>query len=194
MPRDRATPRRRGAETATTGDRLIKAALQEFRLHGYYGTDSNKIARRAGFAPQTFYRWFADKTQIFLAVYQMWLEEEQRTLDELISRHAATAQLVDAVIAHHRQFRLFRRSLRQLAVEDAGARKTRADSRKAQIDRIRARSGLADDRSGAIATLLLQIERLADAFAEGEFEDLGFGADAARREMAALIDKLARPA
>ena len=42
--------------------------MAEFIESGYAGTDTNRIARRAGFAPQTFYRWFADKTAILRAV------------------------------------------------------------------------------------------------------------------------------
>ena len=57
-------------EVKTTPERLIAAAAAEFREAGFAGTDSNRIARRAGFAPQTFYRWFKDKTEIFIAVYR----------------------------------------------------------------------------------------------------------------------------
>ncbi|MFA5939337.1 MAG: helix-turn-helix domain-containing protein [Sinimarinibacterium sp.] len=200
MPANPVKPRRRATdpatgpatEPATTGDLLVKAAMQEFRSHGYGGTDTNKIARRAGFAPQTFYRWFTDKTLIFLAAYRLWQDEEQRALDALIAGRAQSSRLVDAVIAHHRDYRLFRRSLRQLAVENASVRDARAQSRKAQIDRIRQRSQLPEAQSGAIAATLLQIERLADAFAEGEFDDLGIGASEARRAMAGLIASLSR--
>lgn len=194
MPAPPLKTRRRAAEPATTGDLLVKAAMQEFRSHGYNGTDTNKIARRAGFAPQTFYRWFTDKTQIFLAAYRLWLDDEQRTLDALISRRVPASRLADAVIAHHRDYCLFRRSLRQLAVEDAAVRAARADSRRAQIGRIRALAGLPAPHDGAIAVSLLQIERLADAIAEGEFDDLGTGSEQARGAMASLIQALARTA
>jgi AcrR family transcriptional regulator len=54
----------------STRERLVQAAAAEFREQGFAGTDTNRIARRAGFAPQTFYRWFTDKTEIFIAVYR----------------------------------------------------------------------------------------------------------------------------
>jgi AcrR family transcriptional regulator len=47
---------------------LIAAARLEFEEFGFEGTNSNAIARRAGYAPQTFYRHFEDKREIFLAV------------------------------------------------------------------------------------------------------------------------------
>src|SRR5262245_12814544 len=75
-----------------TSAKLIAAAAKEFNQRGFDGTDTNRIARRAGFAPQTFYRWFRDKTEIFLAVYRAWDEEERGLLDKLLSRNAAASE------------------------------------------------------------------------------------------------------
>ena len=157
----------------STPARLIAAASEEFRRRGFSGTDTNRIARRAGFAPQTFYRWFRDKTQIFLAVYRAWEEEERVVLARLISVNAPSSQVVAAILKHHRAYRIFRRSLRQLTVEDPSVRKARAESRTRQIERIRSSMGAAAPDFSEIATLLFQIERLCDAVADHEFADLG---------------------
>jgi AcrR family transcriptional regulator len=172
-----------------TDQLLIEAASREFRAHGYFGTDSNKIARRAGFAPQTFYRWFDDKRDIFLAVYRAWEEEERDTIAALNRKGNSAAALADAIVAHHRAYRLFRRSLRQLAVEDRKARRARAQSRKRQIAYIEAGLGASLDKE-EIAVVLFQIERLADAIAEDEFADLGFGEARARAALTALVARL----
>ncbi len=50
-----------------TRDRLVAAAARAFNRAGYHGTDSNRIARAAGYAPATFYKHFADKRAIFVA-------------------------------------------------------------------------------------------------------------------------------
>ena len=173
-----------------TRSRLIKAATAEFCQSGFAGTDSNRIARRAGFAPQTFYRWFADKTEIFLAVYREWEDEERRTLNDLITHQADVAQLVQAIITHHRDYRVFRRSLRQLAVENPLVRKARADSRIRQIEQIALWSGSSDAWTDAHALILLQIERLADATAEDELTDLGISPEKACAAIADLITRL----
>jgi AcrR family transcriptional regulator len=47
-------------EPPSTSNDLIAAAAAEFNEFGFSGTDTNRIARRAGYAPQTFYRWFKD--------------------------------------------------------------------------------------------------------------------------------------
>lgn len=157
---------------------LVDAAWAEFETHGYDETNSNRIAQRAGYAPQTFYRHFKDKADIFLAVYARWVEEEQTLLDG-VRRAKAAAELA---VRHHRKSRRFRRALRQLAILDPRIRAARAESRLAQIARLRTRlPHLAGIDDAEMAARLLTIERLTDACAEDEFGDLGVDATAARR-------------
>ena len=171
-----------------TAAKLIEAAAREFQEHGFTGTDSNRIARRAGFAPQTFYRWFSDKTEIFIAVYHRWVREEFEAGDALRARGAGDLELIDAVIAHHSAYAIFRRSLRQLTVEDEQVRKARAASRGDQIEQILARfPGRSAEQT---AIFLLQFERLCDALVDGEFADLGVSEDAVRRELLSFYERM----
>lgn len=173
-----------------TGEALREAARAEFAEHGFGGTDSNKIARRAGFAPQTFYRWYRDKREVFVAVYQAWEEEEGSVLAQLVMRGAKPRAFAEAIIAHHRAHLQFRRSLRSLSVSDPIVRKARAESRVRQADRVRAWLSLSKRRMPAIYAALLQIERMADAAAEGELADLELSDDLAVTIIADLIDRL----
>jgi len=172
----------------TTGEKLIAAAAAEFNDHGFSGTDTNKIARRAGFAPQTFYRWFKDKTEIFIAVYRGWEEEERDLLCRLVAGKAPEDALVELGIEHLRRYLKFRRSLRQLAREDAGVRRARAESRARQIAEIKgwapASAALAD---GWIGAALITQERLSDAIAEGELGEMGVDEAAARTVIARIL-------
>jgi AcrR family transcriptional regulator len=176
----------------STPARLIAAASEEFRRRGYSGTDTNRIARRAGFAPQTFYRWFRDKTQIFLAVYRAWEEEERVVLAKLLSVNAPSSQIVAAILKHHRTYRIFRRSLRQLTLEDPAVRKARAESRTRQIERIRESMGAAALDFSEVATILFQIERLCDGIADDEFADLGVDQRVPRAAIANLQSRFRR--
>lgn len=185
-----AAKKKTPVEVLDTRSRLIKAAAAEFCQSGFAGTDTNRIARSAGFAPQTFYRWFADKLEIFLAVYREWEDEERRSLSDLISHAAKVEQLVQNIIAHHRDYRVFRRSLRQLAVENPLVRKARADSRIRQIEQIALWSGASQSWNDEHALLLLQIERLADAAAEDELADMGIAPQKANIALAELITRL----
>jgi AcrR family transcriptional regulator len=156
-----------------TSSKLVEAAAKEFSECGFEGTDTNKIARRAGFAPQTLYRWFEDKTAIFLVVYSEWVREQLERTDALLRRHATDIELIDAAIAHHCSYHLFRRSLRQLALRDDRVRKARAESRLAQIEQIKRWLAPAQRSTAEIAVFLLEHERLCDAVADAELRDMG---------------------
>lgn len=174
------------ASSTETQAKLIAAATKEFNQRGYYGTDSNKIARRAGFAPQTFYRWFRDKAEIFVAAYRRWEDEEREMLAKLVAARAPGSDVIEAAVTHHRAYRIFRRSLRTLSYDKPEVRAARAQSRLRQIESIKGWTKSTRRSTGEIATILLQIERLADALAEDEFDDLGLDEKAARKALAEL--------
>jgi AcrR family transcriptional regulator len=184
------------AAPAATGSpdtraRLISGALAQFNSHGFDGTDTNRIARQAGYAPQTFYRWFSDKTAIFIAAYKAWEDIERGVLEDLLHGNTCSTHLVEAIVAHHSRYKIFRRSLRQLSLDNPQVRQARAASRKRQIEAIqhwrRKRPAL---REAAVATALLQMERLADALAEHELEDMALDPAAAAGALAHIIETL----
>jgi AcrR family transcriptional regulator len=163
----------RPLKTAETRARLIEAALRVFNKHGFFGTDTNQIARAAGFAPQTFYRHFADKTAIFLEVYERWWRDEAAALKELSSKSKLTPKAAARiVIGFHSNWRIFRRSLRHLTAEDGRVRAARAMARHAQIQGLNA--NLTGEKQIAKKLgQLLTIERLCDASADDEFKAFG---------------------
>src|SRR5476651_1495739 len=63
---------------------LVEAAATLFNSVGYNGTDSNRIARAAGYAPGTFYAHFPDKLAIFLAVYDGWVSAELSAMSQTL--------------------------------------------------------------------------------------------------------------
>src|ERR1700688_2860595 len=63
---------------------LIEAAARIFNSDGYHSTDSNRIAREAGYAPGTFYVHFADKLAIFLDVYENWVSAEWSSIEAIL--------------------------------------------------------------------------------------------------------------
>jgi AcrR family transcriptional regulator len=172
-----------------TAEKLVLAAASEFNEQGFLGTDTNKIARRAGFAPQTFYRWFEDKIDIFIKVYEHWEQQEAGIFRKLLAEDASDERLVKSCVAHHRAYLVFRRSLRLVSLEDERVRRARAETRKRQIERINQWQQTELD-PGMVATALLQIERLSDALAEREFADMGLDASACEAALARIIRQL----
>jgi AcrR family transcriptional regulator len=175
-----------------TRQKLLDAARAEFDEKGFEGTDTNRIARRAGFAPQTFYRHFADKTAIFVESYRAWLGDEWKDLDRARGRGAEEAARI--TLAHHARHREFRRSLRRLTVTDPAVRAARAESRRAQIASI-AEEDATRGRARSDATraaLVLCIERIADAAADGELTDLGIPPKDQAAMLADILRRFAR--
>lgn len=184
-----ASPEPRRHRPEATRAALLEAARLEFEDPGYFATNTNRIAARAGFAPQTFYRHFRDKPAIFLAVYQRWTEAELDLLEGVQDAAGAAAVL----IASHRVSLNFRRALRVLSLTDPDLRAARAESRKFQIRRLQARAPhLAGGSFADLAAELLTLERLADACAEGEFRDMGLPDDDAEAALAAAIRRTFR--
>ena len=172
-----------------TREALIEAARQAFNEEGFFGTDSNKIARAAGFAPQTFYRHFTDKTEIFLAVYESWWTAEVDALGGLKRESPSCAgEAARIALLFHRRWRVFRRSLRHLAIVDPRVRAARAKAREAQIARAKAIARTARSETEWIA-ILLNAERLCDAAADDELADLGIR----KTEIEAMVARVVAP-
>ena len=176
-----------------TAEKLLYAAAAEFNEHGFAGTDTNRIARRAGFAPQTFYRWYEDKIEVFIRVYEYWESQEADLLEGLLGQNASDQRVAQAIVAHHQAYLLFRRSLRQLSLEHPKVRAARAASRLRQIANIRRIQGAGAVGESQLAVVLFQTERLSDALAEGEITDMGLEPQAAADVLAALIHGLRHP-
>jgi AcrR family transcriptional regulator len=167
---------RRGTAAATRA-RLVAAAAVVFNRDGYHGTDSNRLARAAGYAPATFYKHFPDKRALFLAVYEAWVTAEwaaiERVLRADVPSATRAARIVTMVVALHRRWRGLRAGLRALVATDAGARAFYRAQRRRQLQFMSRLGGRAPGRrSEDAAVLLFTLERVADAIAEGELHDL----------------------
>jgi AcrR family transcriptional regulator len=178
MPRKKSAIRNTARDTR---ELLLAAAATEFNRHGYHGTDSNQIARAAGYAPGTFYKHFADKREVFHAAYERWVTTEWGALADVLAADAppeeTAAQIVEIVLELHRRWRVFRASLRALTVLDPVVREFRRGQLRRQlelIDELRHRRGARRKTSmEAAALMLLTMERVCDALADGEAEGLG---------------------
>jgi AcrR family transcriptional regulator len=97
---------------------ILDSAFLEFLESTYFGTDTNKIARRAGTALATLYHHFDDKLDIFLAVYDAWSQYELTRFKELtvgLGKNNTPAEIASAMtkwlIKSRRNARNFRASL-----------------------------------------------------------------------------------
>jgi AcrR family transcriptional regulator len=173
-------------DPAATRAAFVRAAWQEFEERGFEATQSNRIARRAGYAPQTFYRHFTDKVDILLAVYADWIAEEHRDLAAAVdSRERARV-----LLRHRRATLKFRRMMRTLAVTEERVRAARARTRLFHIAYFRKNLPHAADMSDAdLARSLLVLERVADACVEGDFADLRISPEDAEEHLSACLER-----
>ncbi len=181
-------PRRRAP--AQTRERLIAAAAKIFNRDGYRGTDSNRIAKEAGYATGTFYIHFKDKREAFLAVYQAWVTSEWKAIDEELSAgndpEVTARKLVQLSIDFHTKWRGFRASLIELVFTDAKVRRFYRAQRRRQLDviaQLRQRFPIRGGRREDDAILLYTTERVYDAIAQGELRVLGLDRDIVVKEM-----------
>jgi AcrR family transcriptional regulator len=174
------TNRRRKREPAHSRKALMEAAARLFNTAGYLGTDSNRIARAAGYAPATFYTHFPDKLAIFLEVYTAWVDGEEAALAATLqaggSPGALPMRLAKTILDHHRKWRVFRASLRALYATDDQVHRVRLAQRKRQIESMAAlvrRAGRPAPGRARMLALLLSFEVLCDAVADRDAKALG---------------------
>ncbi|MFT3857098.1 MAG: TetR/AcrR family transcriptional regulator [Aquabacterium sp.] len=174
---------------ADTRTRLLQAAMTEFIEAGFAGTDTNRIARRAGFAPQTFYRWFDDKTAIFIEVLRVWEEVEWALLRSVIeTQDIDPMQMAEACVESIRPFLTFRRNLRTVLASVPDIRAVRQEGRQRLLAAL-AQSNPKLDRE-TLGSLIVQFEQLCDAIAQGELTDLGLSGAIAMQDLAGLVMRL----
>jgi TetR/AcrR family transcriptional regulator, transcriptional repressor for nem operon len=158
---------------------LVDTALRVFNEVGFWGTDSNALARQAGFSPGTFYRHFSDKRAIFLAAYQAWIDTEQQVIAARVARlkdrRSLTAgAFVDYLIEHHGRWRTFRASLRALAPGDPELQRAIRVHRKQHLDVLGELLGRRELARGL--AMLYTLDGLTDALADNEPHHLGIKA------------------
>lgn len=170
---------RRGVPHETRA-RLIAAAADLFNREGFYGTDSNQIAKAAGYSTGVFYKHFKDKRGIFLAAYEQWSVAEWKQVAAVLesggSERELAQRLVLMFIEVHTEWRGLLASLRQLVVTDGTVRRFHRRQRKRQLDwmaALRSRRHLKPRRREQDLVYLWTTERTFDAIAQGEVRDLG---------------------
>jgi len=168
---------------------LMATARSEFLRYGFDGTDVNRIARRSGLAPTTFYRWFKDKLDVFTAVYRRWEAEERGALRRLLARPGSLSTLIEACVEHHRTHALFRRSVRQLSHADPRIRHALAAARLERITELKACMREPHPGDADLAVEVLLFEGLATLLAEADLAEMGLDDKAARRQLGAILSR-----
>jgi AcrR family transcriptional regulator len=173
----RPNQQRRKEETRRA---LVEVAVKLFNSVGYHGTDSNRIARAAGYSPGTFYTYFPDKMAIFLEVDQEFRTLEWKSIESALKSglkgKALRSRMLRDILGHHREWKAFRATVRSLSVIDKRVHAARLAQRERQIamfkELVRLRGRPAPSRAWILACLL-NFDVLCDAIADGDVKQLG---------------------
>jgi len=156
----------------------VEAAAEIFNTVGYFGTDTNRIAKAAGYTPGSFYTHFPDKRAIFLEVYQQWVDTELVDIAAGVQSQDANRheRLARTILEHHRRWKTFRASLRALYAVDAHVRKVRLAQRLRQVElliRLVKEKGREPPGKARVYADLLAVEMICDAIADGDIKQIG---------------------
>ena len=94
-------PGRRAAEAEATRDLLIRAALELFTKRGYAGVGTEEIVARAKVTRGALYHHFADKRDLFRAVFE---RVEAELMERIGARMEATDDSWELMLAGMRSF------------------------------------------------------------------------------------------
>ena len=82
------TGRTQAGRSAATRDALVRAARPLFAAHGFRGVSTEAIVRAAGLTRGALYHQFADKTELFAAVFEAVEAEVTARIDAAVSTAA----------------------------------------------------------------------------------------------------------
>jgi AcrR family transcriptional regulator len=177
--------------------RLLRAAALEFGEHGYAGSGSASISRRAGMSKATFYEHFANKEECILALFELAVTVVQRAMAEAAAqapsdaheRMKAGTRAFLSALSEHPEF------AQTLLVEIIGAGPRAAQQRDAVLQtfaQVIDAENAAAARRGLIGRFASPHDALAivGAIAELVSRQVRRGVPADVMELAPVIDRL----
>jgi AcrR family transcriptional regulator len=188
-----------GRDPVMTRKQLKMAAKREFNSLGYYRTDTNKIAKRAGYAPGTFYRHFKDKVEAFIEIYRDWHLEHLQEIELSLLRggniEEMSERLATIIINFYANWRTLRAGARVLSISEPRVAEFKADrgaTLAESITNLRWHLGLAPLPPEEVTLFILLAERLGDAINDGNFDRPNFPPETGKRLLVRHIDRFLR--
>lgn len=177
-----------------TRSQLKLAAQREFISAGYFFTDTNKIARLAGYSPASFYRHFEDKVAVFIDVYRDWHAEQMNAIEKALHEggdaRTISTRLTQVILAFYTKWINFRAAARVLALSEERVGTYKRARRAELVDAIillRKKLGFSTKQVHEVVTFLIELERLCDAIADGEYAQFGIPVETSTRELETLL-------
>jgi AcrR family transcriptional regulator len=166
-------------DTKNNKSKLLDAAKSLFEEVGYHQTNSNLIAQAAGLASGTFYNHFASKKAIFLEIYKDWHLQQRSQIQELALEgykgEEFVEKIVETILPFYIDYRGFRSSIHAITASNDDIQNFRLEQRKAIMElvaKVLRLQGI-ERNFEELAVFQIGFERYFDAYAMGEFDELG---------------------
>lgn len=83
-----------------TREEILDAAARTFPARGYHAASVEEIAEEAGLSTGAVYSNFESKAELFLALYERYMERHTKELEELVSRGETPAAQIEGAGRH----------------------------------------------------------------------------------------------
>jgi len=96
-----AIPRRRGARGPLPGnhrERLLEGMAAAIRQHGFQRTTLADVVREARASRRTFYAYFSDPVDCYVAVLESFSDEVMRAIEEAMSAEGTLGERLDRAV------------------------------------------------------------------------------------------------
>lgn len=94
MARTKSAPENRIAKRTL----ILDSAIGIFASKGYHATTMQDVADYLSIAKGTIYEYFPNKEDLFLAVYDMWMDEYEQAMHKAVDDHFDPVSKADALI------------------------------------------------------------------------------------------------
>jgi len=134
------TPRQ--SRAVQTRQRIVKAAIGLFSRKGYFQTSSNEISERAGVSIRSFYAYFKDKKQVFLAALDHYSDTVNASVDFNLTLPGLTMEqgirlFLRSLLKAHMIYPDFHREVDAMAILDPDVHKLVWEQEKEELRRTR---------------------------------------------------------
>ncbi|MCQ8896491.1 TetR/AcrR family transcriptional regulator [Limnobacter humi] len=181
-----------------TRKRILSAAFRLFNQHLLIDLNSNHIAKEAGVAVGSFYKYFDSKESVFLACYADWVKTEWDAIHAVIAKPVnkkTVGQVISLLLEEHRRAFMFRKNLNALCILSEPAQIERDRQRLHQCTLI-AQMMLTQKNPPPplpqLQTALNTCEFLLDVWSNNRQKNLGLTVKDLESQLGVIIDGLLR--
>ena len=133
----------RQSRAIQTRQQIVETAIGLFSRKGYFQTSSNEISKEAGAAIGSFYAYFKDKKQVFLAALEHYSDKVNALIDSALippdlPMEQGMQRFLQSLLDAHRIYPDFHQEVEAMAIFDSDVREVIHEQEKIELRRTHA--------------------------------------------------------